>query len=102
MGVDYDAIFGLGVELDFDSIKSIFPNEEDLLNEKLDSYLSNGDFEVISYGDEYYGGSDNYCLVLRNPDWDNIPSQKNLLFNYLDKHKILYSKFSLVGGLKMS
>ncbi len=100
MGVDFEANFGIGAEIDNKCLNE--KNNFDNIEEYLDSILSNTPYVWFSYGEgSYTGESDFYIIALKNPfkNGYDITTEVNKLLCFLVEHKIKHSKIDVVGGL---
>lgn len=104
MGVDYDAVFGIGVEVKINEDK--LPNLDefdDFVDEFLAPQLKDTSFRIMEYGDRY-SEEYLYALVLkRNMSilGVNLQQYKDEIDNWLSHQEIFEktSDFGLVGGL---
>lgn len=99
MGVDYDANFGIGIELQ----KMCFDdNEEWDMDEYLEDLLEDTPYTYSKYGSENYTGKENtYLILFKDPfaDGYNITKKVFDMKKFLKKNKIKFEKIDIVGGL---
>lgn len=98
MGVDYDASFGIGIEIE----ESNFNSDYECMEEWLDTILEDTPYKYEQYGEGDYTGKDNtFIIIMDDPfsDGYDITEKVNQMGGFLRKHSIDFAKIDIVGGL---
>lgn len=100
MGIDYDANYGIGYEVE--ASDEVSEDElEDGLREYLWNKVSEG-FESFEVGDAYYGESEGVFITIKDPFKNglDLTKSKEKLDAELERLKLkAISEFNEVGGL---
>ena len=96
MGVDYDASFGIGIEvisIDDDGVYIL-----DLLEDFMDEY-GNDKYTYIEVGSSSYSGVENKTFIIFKDDFNDIVKNYNNLKIELLNNINSFNKFGIVGDI---
>jgi hypothetical protein len=98
------ARFGIGVEIELESIEKYRTNEEEIIEEIMFDLLKGSGFNLIETGKGSYSDEEHtYFVVINNPGenlFDKLQDKCKALIHFLEYKEIKYiGQVDLVGGI---
>jgi hypothetical protein len=104
MGVDYSAVFGIGVEVDNSYFDQFYDEDDDFVDKYgiLDELLSDTDYSYGQSGDGgYTGRENNWYIYINEEDSQLWHDELTDLVKFLEDNDVPFVDEGVVGGLHM-